>query len=121
MPIAAKLVSIDSLDFPADFNPDNVSQQLIESIDKYGILSPIMVNQYGIIIDGALRAYAAFLLGFENIPAIQVRTPNLPGTKEICTSDEIPWPKPHSPATEDFLLRETPINHRKAQKSPKRG
>ena len=53
---------------------------LKESIEKWGIIEPIVINQHNVIICGKERYRAALLLGMEKVPVV-IRKTN--GTAEI--------------------------------------
>ena len=78
--------SIDSLIF-AEYNPrqltDDQYQQLKDSITRFGLVDPIIVNQHqdrkNIIVGGHQRTRVAKKLGIEEVPCVFV---NLPYEKE---------------------------------------
>ena len=74
-----KLVSIHDLK-PAEYNPrqmkDNEFQQIKESIEKYGFVTPIVLNKNtkrkNVIIGGHQRVEVARFLGIYKVPAVFV-------------------------------------------------
>ncbi len=76
--------SIEKL-HPADYNPRVISadafEKLKESISKYGMVKPIILNGTGILTAGHQRIRACKSLGINNVPAILL--------KDISLHDEI--------------------------------
>ncbi len=76
---------------PADYNPrkhdDVATEQLKQSIEKFGLVDPIIVNsaagRKGIIIGGHFRWEVAKELGYETVPVVYVDTPDLAREKEL--------------------------------------
>jgi DNA modification methylase len=83
-------VAIDNLR-SADYNPrshDDVQKEhLKESIRRFGLVDPIIVNKsperFNIIIGGHFRWLAAKELGYKEIPVVYVDIPNLEKEKEL--------------------------------------
>jgi len=50
--------------------------QLKKSIEKWGIIEPLIINQHNIIICGKERYRAALLVGLENVPVVVRETSN---------------------------------------------
>jgi DNA modification methylase len=82
---------IDDLKFP-DYNPRKHSpeqlKQLKESITRFGICDPVLVNnapnRHHVIIGGNMRAKAAKELGYKKIPAVYLNIPDIQREKELC-------------------------------------
>ena len=76
---------------PAEYNPrkwdkDKVSQ-LKESIEKFGIVDPLIVNGAGnrknVVIGGHFRLYVSKLLKYESVPVVYVNIPDIEKEKEL--------------------------------------
>lgn len=88
--IAVQYVSLDSLQ-ASTYNPrvHNADQaaQLKESIKKFGLIDPIIVNsapeRANIIIGGHFRAEVAKELGMVNVPVVFVNVPDIEREKEL--------------------------------------
>jgi len=84
-------VPIDSLSSP-DYNPrfwsEEAKCQLEESIAKYGLIDPLIVNsapdRKGIIIGGNFRWEMAKEMGFTEVPVVYVNIPDMKREKELC-------------------------------------
>jgi len=89
--IAIEYVLLASLK-QAPYNPrrwDDASQkQLKESIQRFGLLDPLIVNRAigreNIIIGGSFRAMIALELGIETVPVVFVDIPEEEREKELC-------------------------------------
>lgn len=76
---------------PADYNPrkwDEVAaKQLTESIKRFGLIDPIIVNgasnRKNIVIGGHFRLEMAKRLGIESVPVVYVNIPNIQKEKEL--------------------------------------
>ncbi len=77
-----KQIKIDDL-IPAEYNPrkmpDDEMKKLIRSIQEFGFVEPVVVNQHpgreNIIIGGHQRVLAAKTLGYEEVPVVYVSLP----------------------------------------------
>ena len=84
-------VPINSLSTP-DYNPrlwtEEAKCQLQESILRYGLIDPLIVNsapdRKGIIIGGNFRWEMAREMGFIEVPIVYVNIANLEREKELC-------------------------------------
>ena len=89
--IEVSYVSIDTLTSP-DYNPRSWSEQNIEelkeSIRKYGVVDPLLVNdavgREGIVIGGNFRLKILRELGFTEVPVVYITIPELEREKELC-------------------------------------
>lgn len=89
-PIQTIEVLINEL-IPADYNPrkhdDVAAEQLKQSISRFGLVDPIIVNsapnRKNIIIGGHFRWEVAKKLGYETIPVVYVDIPDLAKEKEL--------------------------------------
>lgn len=76
---------------PAPYNPrkwsTDATEQLAESIQKYGLVDPILCNQAtgreNIVIGGHFRLKVAKDLGFKEVPVCYVNIPELEKEKEL--------------------------------------
>ena len=76
---------------PSEYNPRKWSEeaktQLKESIKKYGLLDPLLLNsapgREGVVIGGHFRLSIAKELGIVKIPVIYINIPNLEREKEL--------------------------------------
>jgi len=83
-------VSINLLK-PADYNPRKWSkeaeEQLKESINKFGIVDPLLVNsaeeRKNIIIGGHFRLSIFKKLGIKTVPVVYINIPELEKEKEL--------------------------------------
>lgn len=83
-------VSIDTLK-PAEYNPrkwtKDAEVQLKESITRYGIVDPLLVNnapeRCGIVIGGHFRLTVLKELGFTEVPVVYLTIPELEREKEL--------------------------------------
>lgn len=88
--IAVKYVPVNTLR-PAEYNPrthdEAASAKLKESIERYGLVDPIIVNsapeRKNIIIGGHFRAEVAKELGITVVPVVYVNIPELEREKEL--------------------------------------
>lgn len=77
---------------PAEYNPrkwtKEATEQLKESIKRFGIVDPLLVNsapkRKGIIIGGNFRASVFKQLGIKTCPVVWVNIPDLKKEKELC-------------------------------------
>lgn len=84
-------VSIESLSSP-DYNPrvwnEENTKQLKESISKFGIVDPILVNnspeRNGIVIGGNFRMKVLKELGITTVPVVYITIPDIEKEKELC-------------------------------------
>ena len=84
-------VSIESLSSP-DYNPrvwnEENTKQLKESISKFGIVDPLLVNnapeRKGIVIGGNFRMKVLKELGITEVPVVYITIPDLEKEKELC-------------------------------------
>ncbi|PIP56224.1 hypothetical protein COX05_04155, partial [candidate division WWE3 bacterium CG22_combo_CG10-13_8_21_14_all_39_12] len=75
----------------ATYNPrswsDESIKDLTESITKYGIVDPIIVNgaknRKNIVIGGHFRLHVAKLLGFLEVPVVYIDLPDVEKEKEL--------------------------------------
>lgn len=89
--INIQYVSLASLKTP-DFNPRSwskeASEQLKESIKRYGLVDPLICNsapgREGIIIGGNFRAKVAKELGLEQVPVVYISISDLERERELC-------------------------------------
>lgn len=83
-------VSVKDLN-PAPYNPrqwsDNAIKQLTESISKFGLIDPILVNsaanRHNIVIGGHFRLKVAKDLGYKTVPVVYVNIPDEAKEKEL--------------------------------------
>lgn len=83
-------VLIDELK-PSTYNPRKWSEdkisQLTESIKKFGLIDPILVNsateRKNIVIGGHFRLKIAKDLGFKEVPVLYIDIPDLEKEKEL--------------------------------------
>ena len=88
--LKVKYVSANSLK-PADYNPrrweDSAVQQLKESIKRFGLVDPLIVNsapnRKNIVIGGHFRLYIAKELVIEKVPVVYVNIPDIEREKEL--------------------------------------
>ncbi|NMB91977.1 DNA modification methylase [candidate division WWE3 bacterium] len=89
-PLQVNNVSVKNL-VPSFYNPRKWSkesvEQLKESISKFGLVDPIIVNnaknRKGVIIGGHFRFHVAKLLNYNEIPVVYVNIPNIEKEKEL--------------------------------------
>ena len=89
--LVVEYVTTDSLRSPK-YNPRTWSKEatehLTESIQKYGMLDPLLVNsapgREGIVIGGNFRLSVAKTLKIETVPIVRVSVPDLAREKELC-------------------------------------
>src|SRR3990167_8949887 len=83
-------VPVDSLQ-PSEYNPRSWSKdaagQLKESITRYGMVDPILVNsapeRNGVLIGGHFRWAMAKELGITEVPVVYLNIPDLEKEKEL--------------------------------------
>ena len=88
--IKIEYVSIDILK-PAEYNPrkwdKEAEEQLKESIKRYGIVDPLLVNsaneRKNIVIGGHFRLSVLKELGFDSIPVVYINIPDIEKEKEL--------------------------------------
>lgn len=88
--LTVEYVPADSLN-PAKYNPrrwkDSAVQQLTESIKKFGLVDPLIVNsapnRQNIVIGGHFRLHIAKELGIENVPVVFVTISDVEREKEL--------------------------------------
>jgi len=88
--IKIEYISIDLLK-PADYNPrkwdKEAEAQLKESITKYGIVDPLLVNsaeeRKNIVIGGHFRISVLKDLGYQEVPVIYINIPDIEKEKEL--------------------------------------
>jgi DNA modification methylase len=88
--ISVKYIKVSELN-PAVYNPrkhdKKSADQLKESITKFGLVDPIIVNEAidrkNIVIGGHFRLEVAKELGFETIPVVYVNIPDIEKEKEL--------------------------------------
>lgn len=76
---------------PADYNPrkwsDDAIKQLSESIKRFGLVDPFIVNsaenRKNIVIGGHFRLKVAMDLGFADVPVVYLNIPDLEKEKEL--------------------------------------
>lgn len=76
---------------PAEYNPRKhdqaAAEKLKESIRRYGLVDPILVNstprRYGVILGGHFRWKIAQELGIEQVPVVFLNIPSLEREKEL--------------------------------------
>lgn len=76
---------------PAAYNPrkwdEHTTEQLTESIKRYGLVDPIIVNsaenRKNIVIGGHFRLHVAKGLGYKEIPAVYLNIPDIEKEKEL--------------------------------------
>ncbi len=84
-------VPAESLHSP-EYNPrlwsKEANQQLTESIKKFGMVDPLLVNSVpdrkGIVIGGNFRLKIAKELGIKKVPCVYVSIPSIEKEKELC-------------------------------------
>ena len=89
--IKIEYVPLSTLSSP-DYNPRTWSkentEQLKESINRYGIVDPLLVNsaeeRKGIVIGGNFRLSVLKELNFETVPVVHIHIPDLKKEKELC-------------------------------------
>lgn len=75
-----------------DYNPRSWSQiktdQLKESISKFGVSDPLVVNKAkgreNVLISGHFRLHVAKQLGYTEVPVVEVEIPDIKLEKELC-------------------------------------
>ena len=75
-----------------DYNPriwdEEATKQLKESINRYGIIDPLIVNsapdRKNVVIGGNFRIKVLRELGYETVPVLYINIPNLEREKELC-------------------------------------
>lgn len=85
-----KTVKISELN-PAPYNPrkwsEEATSQLAESISKFGLVDPILVNKAtgreNVVIGGHFRLKVAEELGFKEVPVVYVDIPDLEREREL--------------------------------------
>lgn len=98
-------VTIERLRSP-EYNPrfwsKEANEQLKESIKKFGLIDPLLVNsalnRKGIVIGGNFRLKIAKELGIKNVPIVYINIPDIEREKEIClrlnkNTGEFDWNK----------------------------
>lgn len=88
--IKIEYVSIDLLK-PAEYNPrkwdKEAETQLKESIKKYGIVDPLLINsadnRRNIVIGGHFRLSIIKSLGIKEVPVVYINIPNIEKEKEL--------------------------------------
>lgn len=88
--IAITYVPINTLR-PADYNPRKhdmvAAEKLKDSIKRYGLVDPILVNsapkRQGVILGGHFRWEVAKELGIKQVPVVFLNIPNLEREKEL--------------------------------------
>lgn len=76
---------------PAEYNPrkwdKNTTDQLTESIKRYGLVDPILINiaesRKYIVVGGNYRLHVAKQLGYTEVPTVQVNIPDIEKEKEL--------------------------------------
>lgn len=76
---------------PADYNPrkwnEETTKQLTESIQRYGLVDPIVVNsadeRKNVVIGGHFRLHVAKQLGFKEMPVVYINIPDMEREKEL--------------------------------------
>lgn len=76
---------------PADYNPrkwsDNAIEQLKQSIERFGLVDPILVNsaknRYNIVIGGHFRLKVAKDLGIKEVPVVYLDIPDIAKEREL--------------------------------------
>ena len=89
--LAVEYVSTSSLKSP-EYNPRSWSKeaiaQLTESIKKYGLVDPLLVNsakgREGVVVGGNFRLSVAKTLKIETVPIVKINLPDLEREKELC-------------------------------------
>lgn len=89
--IAVQYVNVSALK-AAEYNPrshdEKSSAELKESIKRYGLVDPILVNdapsRRNVIIGGHFRAEMAKELGIEKVPVVYLNVPDIEREKELC-------------------------------------
>lgn len=89
--LAVEYVPTASLKSP-EYNPrvwsKEAKEQLEESINKYGLVDPLLVNsapgREGIVVGGNFRLSVAKTLKIETIPIVKIYLPDLEREKELC-------------------------------------
>ena len=84
-------VLVKSLRSP-EYNPrfwsKEANAQLKESIKKFGLIDPLLVNsapnRKGIVIGGNFRLKIAKEMGMEKVPVVYINISNIKREKEIC-------------------------------------
>lgn len=77
---------------PAEYNPrkwtKEATEQLKESIKRFGIVDPLLVNsapkRNGVVIGGNFRTVVFKQLGIKECPVVRVNIPDLTKEKELC-------------------------------------
>lgn len=87
-----KIVQVKITDLkPAKYNPrkwsESATKQLTESITKFGLVDPILVNgakdRYNIVIGGHFRLKVAKDLGIKEVPVVYIDIPDEAKEKEL--------------------------------------
>jgi len=88
--IEIKYIAISKLK-PAEYNPRKASdievKNLTESIKKFGLVDPIIVNsapeRKNIIVGGHFRLRVAKQLGYKEVPVVYINIPDIEKEKEL--------------------------------------
>ncbi|MFH1827572.1 MAG: DNA methyltransferase [bacterium] len=87
-----KIVQVDINNLkPSDYNPrkwdDIAIKNLKESIKRFGLVDPIIVNsaenRRGVVIGGHLRIKVARDLGYKEVPVVYINIPDIDKEKEL--------------------------------------
>lgn len=89
-PLKIQTVKINELN-PAPYNPrkssDTATEQLTDSIKKFGMVDPILVNgsdeRKNIVIGGHFRLKVAKDLGYDEVPVVYVDIADVEREKEL--------------------------------------
>lgn len=89
--ITIEYVPLSSLRSP-DYNPrtwtKEAKEQLEESIKKFGLVDPLLVNsapeRYGVVVGGNFRMSIARKMKIETVPVVFINIPDLAQEKELC-------------------------------------
>lgn len=89
--LVVEYIPVTSLRSP-EYNPRSWSKeataQLTESVEKYGMLDPLLVNnavgREGIVIGGNFRLAVAKTLKIQTVPIVRINIPDLAREKELC-------------------------------------
>ena len=83
-------VKISALN-PAPYNPrkwsEETTKQLTESIQRFGLVDPILVNSNSnrkdVVIGGHFRLHVAKQLGYKEVPVVYIDIPSIESEKEL--------------------------------------
>ena len=86
--VYVKLVDLISPDYNPRVWDAEATEQLKESVQRYGVVDPLLVNsaedRKNVVIGGNFRSKILKELGFETVPVVYINIPDLEKEKELC-------------------------------------